>query len=643
MRFLFRMSMFFIVGAVFAGTALAQNSVPHFDSTDCWFDTSTVTSAQVECGYVTVPEDHTQADNGKTIKLAVAVFKTQSDNHQDDPVIYLEGGPGGAPVKAYGGIFDFIFGPFAANRDFILFDQRGTGLSEPSLNCPQIEQWIIDQLPLNLPDAEQAQKDAEAVKACHDQLVKDGDNLAVYNTAQSAADVNDIVTALGYKQVNLYGISYGTRLGLEVMRQFPQIVRSSIIDSVVPPQIDNIADQMGDIDRVFHVLFDGCNADARCSKIYPNLDTVLKDTADQLDQKPVTFKVTLPSTGKTYDALLNGKAFVQQMWALFYQTGVIPEIPQLIYAAHNGDFERLSGLIAEDIDSNLTIYEGMYYSVNCHDETPFTSLDAVVKTYTQYPEFAKYVETQNDASDKEWFSDCALWGAGTADPSQNQAVTSDIPTLVTNGEYDPVTPPDNGHLAAQTLSKSFVFDFPETGHGSTLSGACPNSIAIAFVEDPTAKPDDSCIKDMQTVFAVPVQQVGVNLVPFSDATLGVGGVMPEGWSQREPGVFDFIPGGLPTMAYRVPQDGIEGYVKRIIMGRAYGYTALPDPVETRDANGISWKIYKIDGTAGHAYFAFASNNGKDYVIGVVAGNDSDRTYLHDKLFIPAIDAFKPTQ
>jgi dipeptidyl aminopeptidase/acylaminoacyl peptidase len=78
---------------------------------------------------------------------------------------------------------------------------------------------------------------------------------------------------------------------------------------------------------------------------------------------------------------------------------------------------------------------------------------------------------------------------------------SPIPTLILQGEYDPATPPANGMLAAQTLSKSYFFLFPGEGHGvSSTTSSCPSDITNAFWENPTEKPNASCISSMQEPF-----------------------------------------------------------------------------------------------------------------------------------------------
>jgi fermentation-respiration switch protein FrsA (DUF1100 family) len=83
---------------------------------------------------------------------------------------------------------------------------------------------------------------------------------------------------------------------------------------------------------------------------------------------------------------------------------------------------------------------------------------------------------------------------------QKEPVRSTIPTLILQGEYDPVTPPANGMMAAQTLSKSYFFLFPGVGHTVSSPYNCPKDVMKAFLENPTEKPDASCISRMPEPF-----------------------------------------------------------------------------------------------------------------------------------------------
>jgi len=181
----------------------------------------------VLCGTFDVPEDRSSASSASRLKLAVAVFKGDSADAAKSPVVYLEGGPGGGALSdVVAGIR--AFEPLLPEHDLVVLDQRGTGYSTPSLDC-------TESVDAKAADASAAELDA--VARCRARL-SETVNLAHFDTAANAADVRELRSALGYATWNLFGVSYGTRLALEVLRQGQDGVRSAVIDSVLPVSPD---------------------------------------------------------------------------------------------------------------------------------------------------------------------------------------------------------------------------------------------------------------------------------------------------------------------------------------------------------------------------------------------------------------------
>jgi hypothetical protein len=173
---------------------------PSFISSSC--DFIVPGGRDVTCGYLTVPEDRSQPD-GREIRLHVAVFTSESGNPAPDPIVYLEGGPGGEPLETLVFTFEDFFAPYLAERDVIIFDQRGTGLSEPSLACPELVDASIEYLDDVLSDEEEAEIYLTAMSACRERLATDGINFTAYNSRENAADLNDLRIALGYDEWEL--------------------------------------------------------------------------------------------------------------------------------------------------------------------------------------------------------------------------------------------------------------------------------------------------------------------------------------------------------------------------------------------------------------------------------------------------------
>jgi pimeloyl-ACP methyl ester carboxylesterase len=459
---------------------------PVFEATACRFAVPEDTTPR--CGDVIVPEDRMNPA-GRQVRLHTAIWRSPSPDRQPDPVILLSGGPGSSALALAGYIFSAGIGEVTARRDLILFDQRGTGESDPALNCPEREAITAQLLAPGLTLDQSSALALEAYHQCHDRLVAEGINLAMYNSAASAADVNDIRRALGYEQINLYGTSYGTRLALTVMRDHPEGVRSVVLDSVYPPQFDLYTSLPANAERAITALFDACAADADCAARYPNIKAKFYALVNQLNESPQVVTITDPNTGQPVDILFNGGLLIDTVFVGLYPPFFIGRVPLLISEVERGNYYS-------SLPARLQLYfdqssaRGMQLSVQCHEEIPFGSIKMLD---SQSQSVQAEVKNYFRSGLQGLYQTCAFWGAGQPDPVENQPVSSDIQTLLLTGRFDPITPPEWAAQAAQTLSHSTVYEFPNSGHWQVRYGRCPVGIMLAFLQDPFNTPDGSCI------------------------------------------------------------------------------------------------------------------------------------------------------
>lgn len=455
---------------------------PTFEASACLF--AVPSGYSPECGFLIVPENRTDA-NTEMIRLHVAIFR--SPNPAPDPIIQLAGGPGSHGTN----LISYHFATGAArlldDRDLIFFDQRGTGESEPSLTCPERDDISGQLLESDLPIDRQNQLEIDAYLACRDRLLSRGINLASYNSAASAADVNDLRIALGYDQINLYGVSYGTRLALTIMRDYPHIIRSAILDSVYPPEQNLYVPLAANAERSFDAMFSACASDPDCAATYPDLESTFYQTVDSLNASPVRVSVNNPNDGLTYDALLTGDLLVDIVFVTMYRPDVMVNVPQLIADIRSSYYSPfLQRRLALYFDR--TSSRGMTVSVQCHEEIPFSTYGELAAA----GESAQPQVAHNYVLEMKMFYDlCPLWGAGLGAPFENEPVRSSIPTLIFAGRFDPITPPEWGLSVSEALDNAYFFEFP-VGHWSMRSSLCPVQIAAAFVNDPATPPDGSC-------------------------------------------------------------------------------------------------------------------------------------------------------
>ncbi len=473
------------------GSPITPNA--NFRASACLFQLGAgmVDGKTVKCGYVTVPENR-QNLNGAKVQLAVAIFKSPKVQNDQSPVVRLEGGPGGPSLDDWAhyitasNVSDFVF-----DHDLIMFDQRGTGHSTPSLNCSELLRLQYDTLNIHLSATDSERMSIQALQTCHDRLIKAGVDLNAFNSLENAADVHDLILALGYKQANLYGVSYGTRLALTTMRLYPSVIRSVVLDSVYPPQ-ENRTDLPSSAQRVFNVLFQGCATNTQCATLYPHLDSAFYQLVTDLNAVPVHFQTTNPTTGKSYSVVMAGDDFVFVLFSALYATQIIPALPKMIFQVRAKDYTLLSQIYG-DVQFDDTFSYGMFYSDECSEDWSFLNQSDINKSIQGV---TPQIQPALQSSLQQEYDSCRVWNVQKAPAAQKQPVVSDIPTLVLTDEYDPITPPTNGKLAAQTLKNSYYFLFPGLGHGAEYNSSCVNSIISAFDDTPTQRPSSTCVASM---------------------------------------------------------------------------------------------------------------------------------------------------
>ena len=471
-----------------ASTAALRDALPA--SGPPFEETATCPWGGTRCGYVVVPERHGQP-GGPTLRLAVAVFRSRPADSDADAVVFLNGGPGG---KMQPSLAAAVASTFGADHDVIVFDQRGAGLSQPSLACPEVDQQVLRDAAQEVSNVEADAHYVAAALACRDRLIGQGAHLAVYSTAESAADVNDIRLALGYRQLDLVGVSYGTYLAQAVMGAFPQAVRSAILDSVLPSETTALGlHQLGSFDHVLNEAFARCAADAACHQAYPDLKQNYLDLVAHLDTQPLTVRVD-PSGTLRVDGRRFGEAVIQQLYA------GLGETPALIAAARRGHDDVVARWLAPTVQPGGAEDLGMHLSISCHDGVAGGPPEALAQAA---PAVLPGLREALAARALTFTSICAQWPPAPADPASHAPVVSDVPTLILVGQFDPVNPPEFGQLVTRRLSRSVYVELPGQGHAAGLAQACGRAIALRFVATPASKPDTSCTSSLHLTFRLP--------------------------------------------------------------------------------------------------------------------------------------------
>lgn len=460
----------------------------------------------ITCGYMSVLEDRNDPD-GNIVELAVAIVSPTGADPSPIPVIYLEGGPGGSALFGLDALLDH---PVLEDHTVIAFDQRGTGFSSPSLNCYELEEFD--------------EEGDEALVACRDRLAEEID-LQMYNSTASAADVYELAIALGYDQVDLWGVSYGTKLALTVMRDYPEVVRSAVLDSVYALETDDLIVQtdafLGSLDH----LFAQCAEDDICGEAYPALEDDFYFVLDDLNAEPVVLE------GDDDSVEVSATSLLEVLFQTLYDTAAIPFLPYAINLMANAesldDYDEAYRIIAneelpvqsEGAGSDIEPFaesdevqayveefggiddsEGMAYSVDCQEEYQLSDVDAALELAASAP---APINEYLIGSIRGNLQACDIWGVATAPVIEGERVLSDIPTLLVAGAFDPITPISSAESALEGLSNGQLVAFMSGGHGLTFEqaaiGVCTTQLMLDFLADPGAPLDTQCVEESDTI------------------------------------------------------------------------------------------------------------------------------------------------
>lgn len=460
-----------------------QKSVPYFEPSPCAVQPPE--GIKSECGNLFVKENRSKPES-RTIKLSFIIIKSTAENPAPDPVFYTGGGPGASSLGRAGGAKNLA--PYTKNRDFIIFEQRGTRYAEPSLQCPEVETANHTSAEKNLSEKESLKNEVQAAKVCHDRLLREGVDLSAYNSAESAADIEDLRRVLKIEKWNLYGVSYSTRLMLNYIREYPKSVRSVILDSVLPPTVNWDETGVDGVMRSLNFLFEQCADDKECSAAYPKLEEKFYSLLESANKKPIIINVS--KDGKNYPVKLDGNAIFDFVYNLLEDTGALADIPWIINALAQGNYEPLNRYAENKITGGGFI-RGMRYSVWCREEMPFQDRRKIAAQAT------KYAEIKGFKIQGAFPEICKIWNIPAAGEIENKPVKSDIPALIFSGEYDPDTTPAWGKLVSSWFPNSFFYAVKNTSHGVLFGNRCSIvEIVPSFLDNPTAKPKDSCLAEI---------------------------------------------------------------------------------------------------------------------------------------------------
>lgn len=468
----------------------ANNPVSAFEGTPCPTAFVAPPAGSVSCGYLTVPEDRSESE-GRQIRLFVARWRPAGKLATDPLLGFDELGwawsapePGGGPPL-----------PNGIGREVIQLDVRGLGRSEPSLACPEIEELAPVSLAAPSGDPQTKEMFFDAVRRCRERLAAEGIDLSDYNLEEAAADAEDLRIALGIDEWNLRGFGTGARLAFEVLRRFPEHVRAAYLDTPEIPQKDLLSTAIIGTRHAMRGIAAACADDPACDEPFPDLEKEFAAQFPRYQPNPLKMHGALDGVDIpiVWDGAFGVRAYREVLtW--------YPEfVPAGLYTSDEDAVAQPANWISDgpafvfgyvpDAGRAFTFNHGAFFSTVCHDQLAFVEKADLIALAHGDP---GYVQAFAQAP---FFDVCRIWDVGTAAPEAREPVVSDVPTLLLVGRFGPYAPRPLVEEAAETLSASWIVEFPNEGH-NVLSDACAVELRNVWLDDPTAAPDTSCVEDI---------------------------------------------------------------------------------------------------------------------------------------------------
>ncbi|TAG47459.1 MAG: alpha/beta fold hydrolase [Betaproteobacteria bacterium] len=442
-----------LLSACSSTTGDAKASAAKVSLADCrikGFDTI------ARCAMLAVPEDH-QKPASTQLDIFVAVLPALAQRPEPDPLFIFAGGPGQAASDL--GRLASTMNDIRKSRDIVLVDQRGTGKSK-TVTCEGTSNEGKD------PVAEVLSNDVtSAEKAWTKCMATLKGNPATHRTDDYIDDLELVRKALGYRSINVWGGSYGSRVALRYMKRFPSSIRSAVLDGVAPTALRLPDDAMLNSESELKNALSACAASTSCAKAYPNLSGSLDALLERLRGAPQAVSFAHPSSGATVNGLMTDRSVISLLWPLLYAPDSARLIPSLIGSALAGNFAPMMSTLTTGGVAEADIAIVQRFAIMCAE-------DMLGRSPPTLPRFK--------ALSDMFYGFCKALPHGKVAPEFFEPTVSDIPTLLLSGSLDPVTPPTQGELAAKTLKQSKHVTFNGLGH-IVSPHSCARRLMAKFV------------------------------------------------------------------------------------------------------------------------------------------------------------------
>ena len=440
----------------------------------CSLSTVGATAVEAQCAAFAVPEDHAAPD-GRRIELAIALLPARAQA-EPDPVVMIAGGPGQSALESYPQVAQ-AFSDVRRNRHVLLVDARGTGGSHP-LRCEE-----EDGANAFGPDEASPEAMRAFTERCRDALSEDTD-LRHYATMDHVRDLELVRQALRVPQLNLVGISYGTRVAQQYAKAFRESTRTVVLDGVAPNSMVLGQEHARNLERALDVQFERCRAEPACVEHLGDPSRQLSAVRARLEAgelEPVQYRHPVSGEWLEDRPAFFHLATLLRMFS--YQPAAAATLPLLLHEASEDRYAPMmaqSRMLMDSVGGQIA--HGMQLSVICTEDVADMAPD---------PDDAGSL--LGNSMVELFQAQCAAWPTAPRAEGFRDPLAGDVPVLAISGEYDPVTPARYGEEVIRHLPRGRHLVAPGQGHNVIGAGCMPKLFA-QFVERADAEGiDASCL------------------------------------------------------------------------------------------------------------------------------------------------------
>jgi pimeloyl-ACP methyl ester carboxylesterase len=424
-------------------------------------------TTDAQCAKLTVPEDRSKPD-GRKIDLAIAWIPARTMKPAADPVFLLAGGPGQSALDTFPGV-EAAFGEILRRRHVVLVDQRGTGASH-ALKCKNEPPGL---------EEEDSAAAAQFAKECIKTLDADPQ---FYSTAEAVDDLDAVRKAIGAPQINVVGVSYGTRVAQQYAKRFGPQTRAMVLDGIVPNTLVLGTEHASNLEAALDLQFAQCTQQPACSQRFsPRAD--LKYLMAALRKSPFAVSYRDPVTAEPKTSKLGPPHLALWVRMFAYSSLTASLLPVMLHEAANGRPEALVAS-AKSVMTNLeaSLNGMMELSVTCTEDADETRLDPADADTTLGSTWLDMRKAM-----------CTVWPHHARAADFRRPLSSDVAALLVSGEFDPVTPPRYGEEVVRTLPKGRHLVLKGQGHNVFAVGCMPKLLGRFFETANAGSLDASCL------------------------------------------------------------------------------------------------------------------------------------------------------